>query len=52
VAPQLARELRVDPVFGASMLAVAGYGLFFITHRADLHYFPVVMFFGFLVLAL
>ena len=46
------RELWHNPIFGASMLGVAGYTLFFITHRADYHYFYVVIIFSIYILTL
>lgn len=46
------RKLLLDPVFGASVWAIAGYILFMVVHNyATQRYFAVIVFFCFLVIA-
>jgi hypothetical protein len=47
-----ASELWEDPVFGASILAVAGYMAFFVLHIPELRYFAISSVFCFIVLAM
>lgn len=44
------RRLLLDPVFGAALLAIFGYSLFCVLHVPELHYFPLLVIFGFIVL--